>query len=221
MFLYGLTSRLTRRKVSVPAHIWICCRYPDIWHTGASLPPTLPCSLLPPAGCCSLLLPCFSSRQSNSWCTGAISALSSTYSVLNYPGINTFHSPKKGGFFHNFSLPSSLHTHPFSTQTWVSTGRWTGNKEEAEEDANGQTQYELLNHNICAPSSVPYIDIVAITQHRRVVTGYSSQPGPCGLTENQRTCCWHGALPSHRERFRGDIFLAWHSFHGALYVTLS
>lgn len=142
--------------------------------------------------------------------------------ILSLTTLELTHSiPQRWVFFHNFSLPSSLHTHPFSTQTWVSTGRWTGNKEEAEEDANGQTQYELLNHNICAPSSVPYIDIVAITQHRRVVTGYSSQPGPCGLTENQRTCCWHGALPSHRERFRGDIFLAWHSFHGALYVTLS
>lgn len=107
MFLYGLTSRLTRRNVSVEAHIWICCRYPDIWHTRASPPPTLPCSLLPPAGCWSLLLPCFSSRQSNSWCTGAISTLSSTYSVLNHPGINTLHSPKMGGFS---ELPIYPHT---------------------------------------------------------------------------------------------------------------
>lgn len=109
MFLYGPTSRLMRRRVSVKAHIWICCRYPDIWHTWASLPPTLPCSLLSPAGCCSLLLPCFSPRQSNSWCTGAISALSSTYSVLNYPGITTLHSSKMGGF--SELLPALLFTH--------------------------------------------------------------------------------------------------------------
>lgn len=50
----------------------------------------------------------------------------------------THYTPLRWVVFQNFSLPSSLPTHPFSTQTCVLTGRWTGNKEEVEEDANGQ-----------------------------------------------------------------------------------
>lgn len=69
----------------------------------------------------------------------------------------THYLPLRWVIFHNFSRPPSLPTHPFPTQTCVLTGRWTGNKEEAEKDVNGQRLHMNYSIKIFVPHHLSHI----------------------------------------------------------------